>query len=982
MLNSSRIDYRVYICGVEVPAVSVAVSSNVGSVSTCNISLAAHPMLINLGEGDKTQVAVFYLDSWNHSKEPTWCLMFEGYIVNTSYSNSPSSRQVVISCASNMLALSKLYLELLGGKGGGKVGKSDKVTPNEITLRGNYPRRLFTKNLDNKTYITRPSEVLYNIILATTGTNTQIKANPSKSPTIKLDTEITRLAAISKLNRENYLTGLTEDAKTLFLEKEQKRLKYILDTTTEYGAVQVNWSVEQKVDKLDKDYISFILNKNLGKGSTNSNATANTGFFTRFFNLTKFEQHIVSSPIIEGLPVTDPKAKSPSKEPSGVFPMLKTQRGLKYSRILATQTGFKYGENGSALSLLKNLFSVFNYSVTDTVCPPAYKVDSLGMPVAKFEVGGKYNRIAQHITKPVSYFALPPACNAIFPCMIRNWQMSLSIEDTPTRLYYDRKSQGRSLNIKSSKKGYADHGSNVGYPATITRHAQDAQGTKRSDLEVLVFPEEYFKGPNPVFREIDPLFFEIKKQENAGRIKKFDEVKPDLITEQDKSIAADQLNLVGQALIKSADKGNPEYALYVKKAQLDYTEARSAARTATVNTVFNPYVVADFPCMLFDTLDSGCHVVGYVTGISHTLSQQQAVTQISLGAVRTLKDTVIGAFNQGMEYPIHPMEPVTEVREVLQRLEPANFYYANLLYRDSLDIQADANYTKLFYAKREAEQALLEFKQNRDAASTEEEKAKYTDAKLTQLEEASNSASQASSLSNSTSSNSVLNYLKLIGIQPLESTGPNKETGIIGLEEALGTNNRLTAELAKKVYTLLLRGVLVPKDERVQGFFEDLTLAMEYIKRPVCTLEQYIDFYQNSPSMLPGVDGLTAELVGGRGRGTRGGKKFLDNIDNYAPYYSLIREFVGGPGFEPGSKVATFTVGAASSVDSNQVPPQNFELKFRTGSSDATTIIEKVFTQLTPGGMAELSQLPDVAVDWQDLLLRYRNILNLRGSVL
>jgi hypothetical protein len=333
-----------------------------------------------------------------------------------------------------------------------------------------------------------------------------------------------------------------------------------------------------------------------------------------------------------------------------------------------------------------------------------------------------------------------------------------------------------------------------------------------------------------------------------------------------------------------------------------------------------------------------------------------------------------------MEYPIHPMEPVTEVREVLQRLEPANFYYANLLYRDSLDIEADTNYAKLFYAKREAEQALLEFKQNRDAASTEEEKQKYHDSKLKELEASSSSATQASNLSSSTSSNSVLNYLKLIGIRPLESIDYSSE--VISLEEALGTNNKLSAELAKRVYTQLLRGVLVPKSEQVQGFFEDLTLAMEYIKRPVCTLEQYIDFYKNSPSMLPNVDGLTAELIGGRGRGTRGGKKFLDSIDSYAPYYTLIREFVAGPGFEPGSKVASFTPGAATSTDSSSVPPQSFELRFRTGSSDSTTIIEKIFTQLTPGSMAELSQLPDVAVDWQDLLLRYRNILNLRGSVL
>ena len=76
----------------------------------------------------------------------------------------------------------------------------------------------------------------------------------------------------------------------------------------------------------------------------------------------------------------------------------------------------------------------------------------------------------------------------------------------PTRVYYQRASQGRRLNVKSGKKGYADHGTHVGYPAKITRHAQDASKLKTSSLEVLVFPEEYYLGPNCVFDEISPLF--------------------------------------------------------------------------------------------------------------------------------------------------------------------------------------------------------------------------------------------------------------------------------------------------------------------------------------------------------------------------------------------------------------------------------------------------------------------------------------------
>lgn len=968
---AKRIDYKVYICGVDVPAAAVTVATSVGGIATCSISLAAHPMLAGLGDGDKTQVAVFYLDTWYHRNNPQWCLMFEGYIINISYANSPSARQISINCASNIACLNKLYLELLGGKGGGKIGRTDKITPNEITLRGNYPRRLFTKSLDNKNYITRPSEILYNIILATTGINSEVMDKPSKAPDKKVEEEINRIISISQLNRDRYLANKTQEEKESYYKQEIARLTGLLKAANETVQMQTRWDEDNyagRVSYLDGAYVRFLVTKLQKDRSINTAAPANSGFFTRFFNLTKFEQHIVSSPIIEGHPNTK------TKEPSGVFPMLKTGRGLKYSRILATQSGFKYGENGSALSLVRNLFHVFNYTVTDTICPPIYETDILGVPKGRYTKGSKNNRIAQHMTKPVSYFAVPPACNAIFPCMIRNWQMSVDIDNTPTRLYYDRRSQGRSLNIKSSKKGFADHGTNVGYPATFTRHAQDAQGSKRSDLEVLVFPDEYYKGPNPIFREIDPLFFEIKKQENAGRLKATSYAKPALIDTKDPSFPADQLNLVGQALLKSGASGNEDYALYVKKAQQDFVEARSSARAAQVSMVFNPYILCDFPTMLFDTADSGVHIVGYVSAINHTLTQGQASTSVNLTSVRLVKDMLVGAFNQGMEYPVHPMEPVSEVREVLQRMEPANLYYANLIYRDSLDINSDnTEYTDAYLAMRGAEQELLSTQQLLEEAETDSESHKVLTSEVTRLTDVI--TSKKKELDSSTqASNSVLNYLKLLSIKSITDAGPSPEQG---LEKVLGSNKQVTRNLASQVYTDLLRGVLVP-NPAVAAFFEDIDVAMTYVNRPVCTLEQYIDFYKDAPSVLPGSAGLAAKIVGGRGSGTRAGKRFLDDIPNMAPYYLLIREFIPGPGFEPGSKAATLVM---PGVESSRAPQQDLELSFRTGSSDSMTVETKVFSTVKSGEVVPLGSLPDTAADWQDLLLRYRAILDLRGDV-
>jgi len=548
--------------------------------------------------------------------------------------------------------------------------------------------------------------------------------------------------------------------------------------------------------------------------------------------------------------------------------------------------------------------------------------------------------------------------------------MNLDYESLPTRLYYDRKSQGRSLNIKSAKRGFSDHGTNIGYPATFTRHAQDAASSKRSDLEVLVFPEEYYKGPNPIFTEIDPLFFEIKKQENAGRLKKSELTKPALIGDTDKSIPADQLNLVGQALLSSADKGNSDYALYVKKAQIDYTEARTKSRAATVVTTFNPYIVCDFPCIVFDSEDTGCHLVGYVTSVNHQISQGQAVTQIGLAAVRTLKDMVIGAFNQGMEYPVHPMDPITEVREVLQRLEPANLYYANLFYRDSIDQIGKTDYSKRFYEWQEAKSEVESFSQLKEDAQDE---SAVSQQELYNSKEKLNEKSQRLADSDPDLSNSVLNYLKLVGIRK----NPNSVDKPESLEGVLGISKVLSSEKARQSYVDTLRGVLVPLEE-VKEFFSDIELAYQYIKRPVCTLEQYIDFYQNSPPSLPVSMQAGAAVLGGRGRGVRGGKVFLDDIPNYAPYYTLIREFVGGPGFEPGSKAAALTDFPKAGEQTTSAVQSAGQLRFLSTDSSGN-IVEKIFADIQTGRTVALSELPDTILDWQDLLVRYRNILKLRG---
>lgn len=985
---ATRIDYKVYIAGVLVPCSQVTVTTSAPGTSSAQISLPAHPLLIGLGETDRLQVAIFYLDSSRPDGVLQWCLLFEGYLAGQNYVSSPLSREVTFFAMSNISIFNSLYLEFLGGKGRGKVGKADKITPDEITMKGNYPRRFFTQGLKNKVYVTRAFDLIGNIFLATTGRFLD-RDIASKTSTKNVDQQITRLVEIAAINRKRQrqttIVGKLAQAQELLasVKAEKKSAEFSskiegIDDSTDGGAETLDGILAQ----LDYELISEEIKENVGKRNTFIRTPANTGFFARFFNLTKLEQHFVASPIIEGYPDEDV-----TKMPSGMFPILRTSRGKKYMRAVTRQTGRKYGEGGNVSSFLTNLFSISNYELTDILAPPVYLTDDNGLPKAPFKKGDKNNRIAQHITKPNTPYGLPPSCNAIFPCMIRTWSLGKQYGSVPTRVYYERASQGRRLNVKSSKKGYADHGTHVGYPAKVTRHAQDASKLKTSSLEVLVFPEEYYRGPTSSFNQINPLLYEIKKLETAGRLKEVNK-----LSAEDKSlfakdpIPADQLNYLDEALVHAKAKGNTSYGLYVKQAQVDYTTARTAGTAVTVSTIFNPNMVAGFSCMLFDSYESNCHMVGYVRQITHTLAQGQCSTNISLSNARPLREMLTGIMNQGGQYAMHPLEPLTEVREVFQVEEAANYYYGNLLYRNEsnfdlgeVSISAakvkslEAEVAKLQQELVEMEEEASLFQEEETTAlentHIEEERERLELAILSKQMEVGDAANSVDSASAGASFNYVLNWKALVD---LVSSNESSEYIFKDLNAFIGSQSEATSKEDRRTnYLQLLRGHIRPK-KALEGLFYSLPLALRFVSRPICTLEEYIDFYKSAPDFISGASAIT----GGRGRGTRAGKEFLDKDSGQAKYYKLIREFVGGPGFEPGSKVST----KAKITENADVPQLALELDYRTGS-ESGAIIQKVFTQLNEGATASVQDLPDLARDAQEVLLLYADIIRSRGEL-
>ena len=376
-------------------------------------------------------------------------------------------------------------------------------------------------------------------------------------------------------------------------------------------------------------------------------------------------------------------------------------------------------------------------------------------------------------------------------------------------------------------------------------------------------------------------------------------------------------------------------------------------------------MVVGFSSVLFDSHDSNCHMVGHVSSVTHTLSQGSAITTVMLSNTRRLHDMLVGIANQGTQSIMHPLEPLTEVREVLQNSEVANYYFGELFYQDSIEFQQLKDNTEALKKVAKTRLEVLKVRQDiqelEDSEEYDPNKEEELEKKLKELEqELQNNQGEVAR------ANHILNWPKYVSLKDIED-----KDNLEALSKLIGSDRPPLSNTQKiDVYNRLLRGFLIRSPELAK-VFENLSLAMELVRRPICTLEEYIDFYKAAPDFI----NPDSSVSGGRGRGTRAGVQYLDYETKAARHYKIIREFVSGPGVEPGAKVDLTKPG-----EEENTPQTNLELRYRTGDNEFN-IIERVFSVLEPGQIATVQDLPDLAGNTQELLLLYSDIIKAGGKL-
>jgi hypothetical protein len=545
-------------------------------------------------------------------------------------------------------------------------------------------------------------------------------------------------------------------------------------------------------------------------------------------------------------------------------------------------------------------------------------------------------RLNNYFIKPQMLFGLPPNCNVIFPSMTPQISYSESYITQPTRLYFQDSTlldfPGLSNGDAATKQIFLASLSRA-YPPDVDRKWQNrlSKGAAASSgRNLLVYPEEFFKGPvTSRYPAPSWLMFLTSQLQSAG-IKPGDVVgdpnvkstKPDSTSVND----SDASRLIAQDV----------YAIY---AQYEYFRERFAQRNGAVSMAFNPYIVPGFPAAIFDDFQSRMHLIGYVMNADHVFTSSSVETSFNFTYARTLYEffDLLGneidtggatGSRKGVALAAGPAEPIKEIRDVIQQFDRAEQFYQVLLHRRQT-VPAVFDYRQIIgYVRSDGTLEDIVIDGLGEEAISEREK-ELKDAQ-TILTEASNNSSLLASLFTgfegvtlddftfSVFRPEITAIFRALGVAndaTVVTLFPNSiATGLTALER------KISALKPNSIHNLSGAREINPKPA-FEPMFDSYDAAMQFASRPICTLEEYIEFIRGIR------EGINDEVAYTDGKGVPS-----------ARFYTRIRDLTGAaPDFKPTDAQRGVGADVPEAVNQTEAP-----------------------------------EFPQMRADWQQVLLAYR----------
>ena len=132
--------------------------------------------------------------------------------------------------------------------------------------------------------------------------------------------------------------------------------------------------------------------------------------------------------------------------------------------------------------------------------------------------------------------------------------------------------------------------------------------------------------------------------------------------------------------------------LYFLYSQYEYFRTRYEQRGGAVDMVWNPYIVPGFPCLTFDHRASGMDTAGYIMNVRQTMASTngggEMSTSVNYSYGRTVQELLetmkTDMARLGVVLSSAPTEPVDSVRAITQDFGFAEEMYRALFHRDEI----------------------------------------------------------------------------------------------------------------------------------------------------------------------------------------------------------------------------------------------------------------------------------------------------------
>jgi hypothetical protein len=921
--------YLVYIQGIEVPVQAASVHHEVGSLPVVTLQMAPDPQLARLGMEDRVEVQIFYKDNFFSTVKgtnPEFCVLFDGTIDGWSYSHNAFGRNITFQVSHSSRILQETSMFFFSGidssVAAAATPEGQSSSASGVISPLAYPWSLLFRGfgMGNTRAMSRPFDMVDSFFRA----SLDVETDPTK-----VNNSIINAAFLVNLLHRRGLRYQFIPSPILEFEKVDDQKYHVFPLMGMSRAQAVISAIGHSVERLGYNVNVWDI-------------------FLHVYSQMYYEIGTIMAPPIAQVDLTLPTAVVTS-DATGVDTASEDAPGA----TATVDTKSSKNNIGAVLGMPKWKLWKDGTEIPNTEQPPE---DHSWSPWLDDK---KPNFLINHVTKPQWMFGIAPACNVVFPSMIEEVSFSESYSAQPTRCYVD----GTELfDLFSTDNPVMKALGKIrgAYPPLADEKLQSKSRDHRiSAKNLLVWPAEFFRGPQSVSIKAPRIIGLVKEDaiSNASPEQLMAQYVLDTLHSKEQSIAElamsqaraevgsntdgieskrkeifaklsenlwSGLTVLVKELVtanilppgkaytslaevqkdlvaKTAGDTTDAFTMVRRFAQYEYFRQGSGARAGQVNMPFNPYIVAGFPIVIFNSHEDGNHFVGYVVGIDHQLTTSSMRTSVSFIMGQTLDEYLQNIFdarignnqdNQISDISAAPVHPFNVLRDVMQVQEQAEIYFSKVLHQAT-------KYTTPVDPKVK-KTAAKPTKQVKTAAFDIFRAVKFRiagDAKSYSMDDVLNDDGfvQFKRKMEKTINQLRADFEKDLVKQltSLEETDYKKSSDAI-IEERLAQQTALEEQYrVTSIATFMKKPRVNPKNKILDSYTSlgpsdefapmcaSYESAMRYVSRPVCTLDEYIKFRGSWGWARNPVSAVDEK----QGKG--------------APYYERILNFKEGPGDPP-----------------------------------------------------------------------------------